>query len=47
MSEGMVVATTFNAPHQILWPHLCGEDSRTMLSWLPQLTEDLGRCLMG
>ena len=30
--EGMVVATTLIAPHQILWSYLCGEDPKTVLS---------------
>jgi len=44
---GMVAATTFIAPHQTLWPHLCWENPWTVLSWLPQLTEDWERRLMG
>ena len=47
MTEGMVAATTFNASHQTSWLHLCGEDRRTVLSWLPQLTRGLRRCLIG
>jgi len=26
MTEGVVAAPTFNASHQTLWLHLCGED---------------------
>ena len=46
VSKGMVDAITFIASHQILWLHLYGKDPWTMLSCLPQLTEDSGRCLM-
>ena len=47
MTEGTVAATTINASHQTSWLHLCGEDLWIVLSWLPQLTRDLGRCMMG
>ena len=46
MTKGMVAAPTFNASHLISWLHLCEENLWTMLSWLPQLTRDLGMCLM-
>ena len=47
MTEGMVVAPTFNASHQTSWLHLCGDNLWTVLPWPPQLTRGLGRCPMG
>ena len=34
-----VVTTALNALQLLLWPQLYEEDLRTVLSWLPQLTE--------
>ena len=42
-----MAASTFNESHQTPLLHLCGEDPGKVLSWPPQLTRGLERCLMG
>ena len=37
--EGKTATTALNALQLLLWPQLYEEDLRTVLSWLPQLTE--------
>ena len=44
--QGKSATTTLNALQLLFWPHLCGEDPWTVLSWLPQLTESQKGCLM-
>ena len=44
---GNATTTTLNAQQLLLWSHLCGEDLWTVLPWLPQLTKNQRRCLMG